>query len=59
MDVRQALHSEHFKTLDTAGLRREFLVEGLFVPDQMMLSYSHVDRIIVGGAMPVPLRRKA
>ena len=53
MDVRQALHSEHFKTLDTAALRREFLVEGLFVPDQMTLSYSHVDRIIVGGAMPV------
>ncbi len=53
MEVRQSLHSDHFRTLDTAGLRRELLVEGLFVPDQMALTYSHVDRIIVGGVMPV------
>jgi 4-deoxy-L-threo-5-hexosulose-uronate ketol-isomerase len=53
MDVRQSLHSDHFRILDTAGLRREFLVEGLFVPDEISLTYSHVDRIIVGGVMPV------
>lgn len=53
MEVRQSLHSDHFRTLDTAGLRRELLVEGLFVTDQMALTYSHVDRIIVGGVMPV------
>lgn len=27
MEVRQGIHSEHAKTLDTAGLRRQFLVE--------------------------------
>lgn len=53
MEIRQPMHSDHFRTLDTAGLRREFLVEGLFIPDQISLTYSHVDRIIVGGAMPV------
>lgn len=53
MEIRQAVHSDHFRALDTAGLRREFLVEGLFIPDQIALTYSHVDRIIVGGAMPV------
>ena len=53
MEIRQSVHSNHFRTLDTAGLRREFLVEGLFVPEQISLTYSHVDRIIVGGAMPV------
>lgn len=53
MQIRQSVHSEHFRALDTAGLRRELLVEGLFVPDQMALTYSHVDRIIVGGVMPV------
>jgi len=52
MDTRQALHSEHAKTLDTAALRRHCLVENLFVPDELVLTYSHVDRIIVGGAMP-------
>ncbi|EFF2574296.1 hypothetical protein U9X49_26485, partial [Escherichia coli] len=27
MDVRQSIHSAHAKTLDTQGLRNEFLVE--------------------------------
>lgn len=53
MDVRQPIHSDHVRTLDTAGLRRHFLVERLFVPDEMPLTYSQIDRIIVGGAMPV------
>jgi 4-deoxy-L-threo-5-hexosulose-uronate ketol-isomerase len=52
MDVRQPLHSEHVKLLDTAGLRRHFLVERLFVQDEITLTYSQIDRIIVGGAMP-------
>lgn len=52
MEVRQAIHSEHAKTLDTAGLRRHFLVEKVFEPDALQLTYSHIDRIIVGGAFP-------
>ena len=53
MDIRQPIHSEHAKTLDTAGLRRHFLVEKLFVADQATLTYSQIDRIIVGGIHPV------
>jgi 4-deoxy-L-threo-5-hexosulose-uronate ketol-isomerase len=53
MDVRQSIHSDHAKTLDTAGLRKEFLVETIFTPDQYTMTYSHIDRIIVGGVMPV------
>lgn len=52
MDVRQGIHSEHAKALDTAGLRRHFLVENVFAPDALSLTYSHIDRIIVGGAWP-------
>lgn len=52
MEVRQGIHSEHAKALDTAGLRRHFLVENVFVPDALSLTYSHIDRIIVGGAWP-------
>ncbi|WP_186266999.1 5-dehydro-4-deoxy-D-glucuronate isomerase [Burkholderia gladioli] len=52
MEVRQAIHSEHAKTLDTAGLRRHFLVEQVFEADALKLTYSHIDRIIVGGAFP-------
>jgi 4-deoxy-L-threo-5-hexosulose-uronate ketol-isomerase len=53
MDIRQPLHSDHARRLDTAGLRRHFLVESLFQPDQATLTYSQIDRIIVGGIQPV------
>jgi 4-deoxy-L-threo-5-hexosulose-uronate ketol-isomerase len=53
MDIRQPIHSEHAKTLDTAGLRRHFLVEQLFKPDEATLTYSQIDRIIVGGIHPI------
>ncbi|ERK10333.1 MAG: 5-dehydro-4-deoxy-D-glucuronate isomerase [Pantoea sp.] len=53
MDIRQSIHSEHAKTLDTAALRREFLIEKIFTPDDYTLTYSHIDRIIIGGVMPV------
>jgi len=53
MHIRQPIHSEHVKLLDTAGLRRHFLVERLFVQDEITLTYSQIDRIIVGGIMPV------
>jgi 4-deoxy-L-threo-5-hexosulose-uronate ketol-isomerase len=53
MQIRNAIHPDHAKTLDTEALRREFLIEELFVADQMRLTYSHIDRIVVGGVMPV------
>ena len=53
MDIRQPVHSEHARGLDTEGLRRHFLVEGLFKPDEATLTYSQIDRIIVGGIHPV------
>ncbi len=53
MQIRQPIHSEHARMLDTAGLRRHFMVEQLFVPEQATLTYSQIDRIIVGGIQPV------
>ena len=53
MDVRQSIHSEHARQLDTAALRREFLIEKIFEADRYTLTYSHIDRIIIGGVMPV------
>lgn len=52
MEVRQSINSEHAKTLDTAGLRKQFLVEDVFERDALRLAYSHIDRIIVGGVWP-------
>lgn len=40
------------KSYDTARLRAEFLMEDLFQPGKMQLTYTHVDRLIVGGAVP-------
>lgn len=39
--------------MDTASLRREFLVENLMTEDNISLTYSHYDRLIVGGTKPV------
>jgi 4-deoxy-L-threo-5-hexosulose-uronate ketol-isomerase len=53
MDIRQPVHSEHARRWTPPGLRRHFLVEDLFKPDEATLTYSQIDRIIVGGIMPV------
>ena len=53
MDFRQPVHSEHARTLDTSGLRRHFLIEKIFVPGEITLTYSQIDRIIVGGICPM------
>nr|WP_068319082.1 5-dehydro-4-deoxy-D-glucuronate isomerase [Pseudovibrio hongkongensis] len=53
MQVRQSIHSEHAKRLDTEGLREEFLVESIFARGTMTMTYSHIDRIIFGGAVPL------
>jgi 4-deoxy-L-threo-5-hexosulose-uronate ketol-isomerase len=53
MEVRQAINSDYAKTLDTEGLRKAFLVDQVFERDALKLTYSHIDRIIVGGVMPV------
>jgi 4-deoxy-L-threo-5-hexosulose-uronate ketol-isomerase len=53
MEIREYCNSDYAKGLDTGGLRSEFLIESIFVPGEITLTYSHVDRMIVGGATPV------
>jgi len=38
---------------DTARLRSEFLIESLFRPGALHFTYTHVDRMVVGGACPM------
>lgn len=52
-DVRYASSPQEVKTMDTASLRKAFLIENLFKTDEIQLVYSHYDRLIVGGAHPV------
>ncbi|WP_127836738.1 5-dehydro-4-deoxy-D-glucuronate isomerase [Clostridium prolinivorans] len=52
MDVRYANHFEDVKKYDTSELRKHFLIEDLFVPGEIKMVYSHVDRIIIAGVVP-------
>ena len=52
MRVRNAVSPEEAKRFDTQQTRDAFLIEDLFTPGEMSMTYSHVDRIIAGGAMP-------
>lgn len=52
-EVRYANHPEDSKWYDTEKLRKEYHVSTLFEKDDICLTYSHQDRIIFGGAMPV------
>jgi 4-deoxy-L-threo-5-hexosulose-uronate ketol-isomerase len=52
MDMRYPPHPDDFKTFTTEQLRQNFLIEQLFVPGEIQLVYSHVDRVITGGACP-------
>ena len=52
LDIRYAHHPGDVRGYDTEALRRHFLVEQVFVPGELRLTYTHVDRVIFGGAMP-------
>ena len=53
MEIRNATNPRDFKHYTTETLREEFLITGLFTADNVKMVYSHIDRIITGGAMPV------
>lgn len=52
MDIRQPANPVDFESYTTARMREEFLVQNLFVPGAVNLTYSYIDRMIVGGACP-------
>ena len=53
MDIRYSTGKEPFKRMNTDELRDEFLITDIFRPDDVTAVYSHVDRIVTMGAMPV------
>lgn len=50
---RYASNPSDVKKYETNELRKQFLIENLFVADEIQLTYSMYDRFIVGGIMPV------
>ena len=53
IEERWGTHPNDVKHYDTEQLRKEFLVEKLFETDAILLTYTHNDRLIIGGAFPV------
>jgi 4-deoxy-L-threo-5-hexosulose-uronate ketol-isomerase len=52
-ELRYAGHPLDVKGYDTEKIRKEFLIEKVFDPDEIILVYSMNDRMMAGGAMPV------
>ncbi len=53
IEERWGTHPQDVKHYDTAQLRKEFLVENIFAIDEVLMTYTHNDRLIIGGAFPV------
>ena len=53
IEERWGTHPNDVKQYDTTQLRKEFLVEKLFASDEVLMVYTHNDRLIIGGALPV------
>ncbi|MEI8038578.1 MAG: 5-dehydro-4-deoxy-D-glucuronate isomerase [Verrucomicrobiota bacterium] len=52
MNTRLMPSPRETATLDTAALRATFLLDDLFVPGEVTLVYTDLDRAVVGSAMP-------
>ena len=53
VEVRNAANPKDVKNYDTDRLREEFHISKLFTKDNTRMVYSHIDRIITAGIMPV------
>lgn len=52
VEKKHASHPDMIKGLDTAALRRLYLVERLFEADAVNLVHSQIERMVLGGAFP-------
>lgn len=53
MDIRYSANQRDFKRYTTSEMRDEFLIQDLYRADTVVAVYSHVDRMVVFGCMPV------
>ena len=53
MDIRYSANPADVSRYTTEELRKEFLITDLYVPDTVKATYSHVDRMVIMGIMPV------
>jgi 4-deoxy-L-threo-5-hexosulose-uronate ketol-isomerase len=53
MDVRYTTDPKGFKKMTTEELRKSYIIDTLFTPDEVPMVYSDIDRSITGSAVPV------
>ena len=53
MDIRYSCNQRDFKRYTTEETRKEFLIEDLYKANEVVAVYSHVDRMVTLGCMPV------
>ena len=53
MEIRYSANPKDVKGYTTDELRSEFLIQDLYRPDEVVAVYSHVDRMVTLGCMPV------
>ena len=53
MDIRYSANQRDVKRYTTEEIRKEFLIQDLYRPDEVVSVYSHVDRMVTLGCMPV------
>ena len=52
MDIKYSVNQKDFKRYTTDEIRNEFLIENLYVANELKVVYSHVDRMVTFGCMP-------
>jgi 4-deoxy-L-threo-5-hexosulose-uronate ketol-isomerase len=53
MNSRYESSPREVERMNTKELRENFLVQNLFVPNEIKLTYTHYDRMVTGGASPI------
>ncbi|GHS94891.1 4-deoxy-L-threo-5-hexosulose-uronate ketol-isomerase [Synergistales bacterium] len=56
MDIRYSGNPKDVTRYNTEELRNEFLIQELYRPDDVTAVYSHVDRMVTLGVMPVSVK---
>lgn len=53
METRYSRDPQSFERMNANEIRKEFLIADLFAPAEVKLIYLHIDRMIVGSAVPI------
>jgi 4-deoxy-L-threo-5-hexosulose-uronate ketol-isomerase len=53
MQIYQAISQREAQGFNTEQLRDNFLIESIFKNDEITMYYTHYDRVVLGGVMPI------